>query len=723
MNGISEYPPESDFGLSFDYGTWTEGATITLCTVPWNNGYDDVVEFASNDELNKYIETVPSHKPVVLEQLSYLRPGMPIKIDVPLNIANKFNYVKVSNPKLPSTGVKDVQRDFYYFILETSNSATDTTYLALQLDVWQSYRRLVKFLRAFVEVSHMGVANELQTVDGGREWLTNDESMDLGAEYEVKRLFEVKRLRTFDALITTTTNVVTSPGTSTKPLLNTATGGSLQGVGTATTTYRIALSDLSSYMGAMTGYPWITQGITRVVIVPALSELGVNVQPVQRENNYPPGPSGSPNSYLHRILSNTSGTQYDIDVDFNIEAYRDEAMAVVGSRYRHLRKFATSPYCFIEVSTGYGDSFTYRPELFPDSSPAGKIGYSLFPGSERVEFSAREYNASLAGNPGDQYASAVSINNLPTLPVVNNMAIASLAANVHSRNAQRTGAAWGQQNAMYAAQVGFENTRMSAYTAAENEQAGRNLSELNQWTGQRAERGNAMLNIAGAIMGGGASGGMGGGGSAGAAAGASMAGIGASMSALAMLNTQASERDQLQATIKTGAGVSKNNFNTTMSNADSNRSYAEWSAKGTHSQAIRAINAQVQDTMLTQPGMSGQYGGEFLRLLQKGFTFEARIKMIDRAAIKRIGEYWLRHGYVVNAYTKLPTDLMVMSKFSYWRVREVYVDAAPMPELFKQALKGIMQKGVTVWAKPEMIGYTDPATNVPKRGIKIDNGA
>ena len=62
---------------------------------------------------------------------------------------------------------------------------------------------------------------------------------------------------------------------------------------------------------------------------------------------------------------------------------------------------------------------------------------------------------------------------------------------------------------------------------------------------------------------------------------------------------------------------------------------------------------------------------------------------------------------------------MVMTKFTYWKLSETYIKTGPMPEGFKQAIRGIFEKGVTVWADPTYIGTTDLAENKPLEGITL----
>jgi hypothetical protein len=59
-----------------------------------------------------------------------------------------------------------------------------------------------------------------------------------------------------------------------------------------------------------------------------------------------------------------------------------------------------------------------------------------------------------------------------------------------------------------------------------------------------------------------------------------------------------------------------------------------------------------------------------------------------------------------------------MSKFSYWKMIETYIVAGGMPEGHKQIIRGILEKGVTVWSSPTDIGNIDFSTNVPLAGIR-----
>jgi hypothetical protein len=156
--------------------------------------------------------------------------------------------------------------------------------------------------------------------------------------------------------------------------------------------------------------------------------------------------------------------------------------------------------------------------------------------------------------------------------------------------------------------------------------------------------------------------------------------------------------------------------------ANTNLDLARWAAKGDYENTIAGNQAKVQDARLTQPSTSGQIGGEAFNLIQDKVEFSVRWKTVEPARMRAIGEYWLRYGYAVQMFKnfdQLPADMMVMTKFTYWKLAETYIKSAPMPETFKQTIRGIFEKGVTVWRNPADIGNVDIADNDPVAGVYL----
>ena len=67
----------------------------------------------------------------------------------------------------------------------------------------------------------------------------------------------------------------------------------------------------------------------------------------------------------------------------------------------------------------------------------------------------------------------------------------------------------------------------------------------------------------------------------------------------------------------------------------------------------------------------------------------------------------------------MPKKLGVMSKFTYWKLKETYIAQGDMPESAKQIIRGIFEKGVTVWNTPEDINNVDYGDNKPLSGFKF----
>jgi hypothetical protein len=152
---------------------------------------------------------------------------------------------------------------------------------------------------------------------------------------------------------------------------------------------------------------------------------------------------------------------------------------------------------------------------------------------------------------------------------------------------------------------------------------------------------------------------------------------------------------------------------------DTNKEFADYAAQGDYENTIAAINAKVQDARLIQPTTAGQIGGDAFNLVAYEWAIHAKVKRIQGAALAAIGEYWLRYGYAINRFVTPPMSLQVMEKFTYWKLRETYLKSTTCPESFRQTIRGIFEKGVTVWNDPADIGTVDIADNAPLSGVTL----
>ena len=75
--------------------------------------------------------------------------------------------------------------------------------------------------------------------------------------------------------------------------------------------------------------------------------------------------------------------------------------------------------------------------------------------------------------------------------------------------------------------------------------------------------------------------------------------------------------------------------------------------------------------------------------------------MIDPASVLRQGDMWARYGYTVNSSINgFPDKLKCMDRFTYWKCLDVRVKSSQCPQVFVETIRGILEKGVTVWHKP-----------------------
>lgn len=721
MNQIKDPPLEHDFGLEFNYWTWTADTDITLTNVPWNNDYRDVVWFNNTAALNAYIDEHDSENTKIYGAM-YAPVDRPIQIDLPFNIASRFNYIRVYNKGQSFSGA-DIPRYLYYFITNTTYIGTHNTELTVQLDVFQTFIRQVQFGRCYIERGHIGIANQASFRNNGRDFLTIPEGLDVGAEYMNVAARSVSVMEPtpdsgYDILVVSTTELAAAAGDRNNPRIVTANGSSFMGISSGASFY-IFPSDRAfrAFISSMADKPWVTQGIISITAIPKL-------------DRYYPGMNRSTTSIGALSVLPTQRPnvpQHHLWYDWR---YASEIRDYIPPRYRNLRKFYTFPYMAIELTSMSGTPIILKPESWNSPHATVKEFAALIPPETRIAFSPAAYNsrvepttAPFSGSEygfdlGEHLDLVTQITNLPRLAMVNNGALSYLAANAHSIAYGYQSADWSQQRALRGSEVAYDQAGMGIATQ-------RGLTEANNQYGasqlgisQQLARDNQLYNaLGGSAMSG----------AAGLAAGPIGGGIGVLgglgsgiLGALTLGNTQRAANEAFAGTVNNNWRTTDLNNANTQYLADTNRGLAQWSARGDYENTIAGLNAKTRDAALTQPSVSGQMGGEYLNLLTNNMGVTARWKMIDQASISVIGEYWLRYGYAVRRTAYLPPNLMVMSKFTYWKLSETYIRQAPIPEGFKQALRGLFEKGVTVWADPDFIGVTDPADNVAISGIELD---
>lgn len=730
---IEKVPSEvTRAGLDFNYAVWSPGTRIRLCKVSWDSEYRNIVDFGGHEKLKEYLAE-SARESVEISAMSYVRPGAPVKIPIPLTQAYEYNYIHVYNPDQPING--DRPADYFYFIKDCKHIAPNTTEVMVQLDVWQTWGYGIRFGYGYVERGHIGIAASDAYDEFGRHILTTPEGFDLGNDYAIDTSYTVSLNRKgvdpnkVGYIITTTVSFMSSGGSVESPTLNSATGTNFEPMAMGVETYYVGSNeDLIAFLKAVSTKPWVSQGVISITACPPLNIVG---------NETPPEyPMLRGFNAVAKFAANME-TYY---VKLPIAPYQ-LASGWLARRYFHLRKFATFPYTYFTLTSYNGKTVMFKPELIapPKVVGAGKNEFSLavinipFPPSARVAVYApdygklegtyeyQEYNLSKQSKPNESFDrgmfldNALIISNLPSTALTNNSFLSFMAANHNSIAHQYASADWSQQramagastaydNAMVGTRAGLQHANVAQWQNTSNMAIETNANDRRMWL-DMANSGVSGLSsmLSGNVFGGAVSG---------------IQGMGS-----AYLSNDIRQYEAVNHNTINNSAIQKNADIAARSStqiADNNYSLAAYTAKGDYENAIAGINAKVQDAKLMQPTTSGQIGGDgFAFILNNGFKITWKTHCLQPNAMYQIGEFWLRYGYAINRFWK-PTDLNLMTNFTYWKFKELNVVGANCTEIYKNAIRGIFEKGVTVWTNPAKIGLIDIADNKPRPGTKLE---
>ncbi len=715
------------------WASWPPNSTISLCNVTWDASYRDIVKFSDNADQEKYFNRLEKD---VIKNSTMVKFGLPVDLPIAFNRASKYNYMIVDNDY-----DFDDKRKWYYFIQSVDYVNANVTRFHIMLDVWQSFQFDVKLGRCFVERGHISIANDRQNENYGLNYLDIPEGLDIGNTPQIQEDHEHTFMapladtdpETPGVLVISSTDLATKPQTQENPRLKTATGSYINGVVNGVSIYFLeSTNSFMNFMLLISSYPWISEGIIGIWMVPKRSinfNSSNKIIPLGGETGES-DPSILNSIKMYQIYSAT----YD-KVSYTDKNFRAVFSRHIPQRYHNLKKLQLYPYSYVEMTMQNGSSLIIQPQYVnEDNLEIHESIWSSAPGPRSMY-----YPEHYAG--GEDMNMAVGVVDWPRLVMVNNQGIAYLASNAHSIQYQYNTADWAQQktqmgiNNAYAqanagasynsqqTRLGNQNRNASNAITSSSLQQGNDIAAQQQNTDYILSQVNAGVNGAMGAVGQLAGGNLGG------AAGA-VVGTGLNIGSNFVANEQrtATRNANLANTLATNsAQVSQaNNYSTastnlsnqqTMQFADMNRSLGLAVASGDYANTIAGINAHVQDAQLSQPSLSGGMGGDaFLFALSK-WNLHLRYKMISPAAMRNVGEFWLRYGYYVQRFLIPPESLMCMEKFTYWKMHELYIRSSTCPEEFRLTIKGIFEKGVTVWKNPDDIGVTDYADNEPLKGI------
>lgn len=708
MSAIHDLPTDKNYGLGFNYSVWTQGTAITLANVPWNSDYRDVVRFDNQAALDTYLKN--NAGPVIdIPKVSYAKFGRPIRLDTPFHTVQNFNYLRAYNPAQPIAG--DTARAFYYFIVDVVYVNPNCTEIFVQLDVWQTFGYGITFGNSYIQQGHIGIANENAFDDFGREFLTVPEGLDVGGEYRMKEQWtrdiatardlstpesdpELGPITSYDIMVVTTVSFLSTDfGTVDDPKMSSAKGSKMENLPNGSEIWIFATSQFQNFLEAFSDKPYITSGIISITAIPPAYMYNIPTTNIQIEDGVFALRVGERS--LNRVTSPLANNWRDaIDLP---------------DRYQHLKKFWTYPYMVLELTCYNGAPLMLKPESWADDDLTVIEVPHFAPPSPRLAFYPYRYNAGDVASVSDKHGvlndggefldSMTAIFNFPQFSILNNGYLTYMASNNASIGYQHSSADWGQQKSQTGATVAYNQASSGINTSKDVNRIGINASQRqaqlsNETAGYNAIKGGVNN-----------------------ALGANALGLANTIADYAIGTNQTS----MSNSISTGSALATNRAETSNSSyaRDSNLDYASFANQGDYENAIAGIQAKIQDAKLIQPTTSGQMGGDAFNLASYKWGYDVKLKMVGGAAMNQVGEFWLRYGYAVNRFGKMPASFMVMEKFTYWKLKETYITGSSCPETFKQAIRGIFEKGVTVWKNPNDIGNIDIADNAPLTGVTI----
>ena len=631
----------NELDINFSYASWTPNTRFKLCNVTWDMGYRDIVRFKNEAKQQEYFNSLSG---VDFDNCTMSKFGLPVRLRLPFAQACQYNYLIAYNDY-----DFDTPKYWYYFIQECTYINAYTTQLQIQLDVWQSFQFAVQFGRCYVERGHIGIANEKQFDHYGRDYLDIAEGLDCGGEYQIvateramvmDKATDPRKNDNVGFIISSTTDLTIDGGDEKNPQMATAVPSIADGVIQGVSTYYIkGIMQFYNLISQLSKKPWLSQGIVSIFMVPPIDEtkntIKVDMHGVKAIDLWD-------STYNKNIL--------------NVANFRDWAFQLP-KRYQHLEKFLTYPYSYVEVTLQNGNSLVIKPQYISSNDLTIRMQGTCAPPQPRLVFIPLEYNKGQNSQYGEDLNATVGMVDFPRLCVSNNGTLTYLASNAHSIAYGYSSADWANQktqmginNAYAAAQLGtrfatrgaeLANSNADSMTAIANDSASRSLSiQQNAMTQQQqiAQTQN-LLNTGAGVLGGIASGNAGG--AVSALAGGVSNAIFSGAQYSVQMDTAAANTANTQQTAMASTSQSK-----TMQLADMNTELATATAKGDYANVIAGLNAKIQDANMIQPSVSGQMGGDSMLYRLANCAIYAKFRRVSEAAMRNIGEFWLRYGHI-----------------------------------------------------------------------------
>lgn len=149
MNDTSQFPGVNNIDVytydnDFDYGRYSPDVTIELLRVPWDSEYQNVVDFGTSAARDKWFKAQDLYK-VSLTNCMCKIPTEEINVPLPYNEAMRYDYIHITRGALTSAAApvqyetQECIKDWFYFIIEATPLATNSTRLVLAIDWFTTF--------------------------------------------------------------------------------------------------------------------------------------------------------------------------------------------------------------------------------------------------------------------------------------------------------------------------------------------------------------------------------------------------------------------------------------------------------------------------------------------------------------------------------------------------------------------------------------------------------
>lgn len=444
--------------------------------------YKNQILWDSKQDRESYFANRP-HK--TFTNFRYVREKQALTLPINKDEILLYNYCRFRN---------NLYSDFYFyaFINSLEYVSDECTRVVFEIDAWQTFQFNVQYRRTFVERAMTGeyYGGSTPTYVTGIDKHYYPEPIESGDISQVTHT-EANIFKEYYTLICSSADLTVDPGTKNNPNLNGAPGSLFDECPSALTYYLTdesgssGASNFYNFIGNMTEYPWITQCIQSVTIIPK----EIFGQEVTKASTLVDTPGG-------KLLKLSNG----------VTTLNTPNFWVIKDYYKHFKKelykrskMLMYPYSYIEMTTWNGQNVTIRPQNISGTSL--QIGAVTFLGANpRIAFYISGYNSDgYEGDidvgevrSGDFLDNALIIGNFPQLPVAvdnyilyqaqhaNTFKLNNEIQNYNKKEANVLGAIEGGYGAITSALSGnIGGVISSVYSGAKSAYMGNKNAEIN----------------------------------------------------------------------------------------------------------------------------------------------------------------------------------------------------------------------------------------------------